>query len=872
MDVHAISLYPPLSTVTAAKSRILHFHAFVTTKIGAVLHPEFAFELWWATNNEDWIATPLLPIQQLVPLASSSSEQHSVSQFSIKFVPPLTASVLEFTARYRLKPNRDWEWCGNNDTNGRVLLYSVQSALTYPFFNELFTGTSDTLEPTELQSEVPDSKVYKVVGIIAPQTASPTAVALGKPNNLEQFLALVRISGSWMGPRHGKQVFRIDRPGVMVLFQRTDGQHVSIIPLSNMKTLVTGHLSSKNGQIIINFTNDSSDHRTYSVLIGISRDPQKAVQSALYSLRSVIQTYSGVVGPAFAQDVPAILNPEHVVAGSAVHPVVNANAPFEEPIHGTWYEEWIDLFGYCTWNSMGLDVTHNKVINALQDFHDKGIRIGLFVLDDGWMDVNQFRQLKSFEASSNFPQGLKFLIDTIRQKFPYIKHIAVWHALLGYWNGIDPDSILGKKYELVKGKGYGNETWIVSERDVGQFYHDFYAYLASAGVTAIKADVQMQIYDLKGDFIDGTYICKAYQDALRLQSLRFFYRRVMYSMAMSGPYFYYSLLQLSSPKPTLRNSDDFFPEISNSHHWHIYCNSMNSILTSLLHAIPDWDMFTTTIAKYSTLHAVSRCFSGGPVYITDTPGYYNLDIINEIQALTIRGTSVVLRPSRTALTLDPYFDITNKRLMFLTNFFGGTGGFGLLAAFNVSEDHADIFVKPVTISMVPGLVKGRDYVFRSHRTGQIVEFSNPVEDTAEDQTLMIVKLAASEWDVFTAAPLATAVTLFKTIRLGAIGLVDKVTGAAGIERQQLTVPETGRVILDVDVKALGMLGVYISGLDQVQQDAAQNLLITIQGEVLPYSALSTEKNLLKIDLIKAWNELGLSSRWSNEISLRIYVT
>lgn len=41
------------------------------------------------------------------------------------------------------------------------------------------------------------------------------------------------------------------------------------------------------------------------------------------------------------------------------------------------------------------------------------------------------RGWERFEASSKgFPQGLQHAITNIRQKYPAIKHIAVWHALV----------------------------------------------------------------------------------------------------------------------------------------------------------------------------------------------------------------------------------------------------------------------------------------------------------------------------------------------------------------------------------------------------------------------------------------------------------
>ncbi|KAK9364011.1 glycoside hydrolase superfamily [Lipomyces starkeyi] len=870
--IHSVSLDPPLSSVTCAKSRILEFSAYITTPVSSKLPSTFQLELWWSSNNVEWIASPFALDTRNFPLcASKQFDDETVHRFLVKFVPPLNADSIEFTARYRFD-NPDWNWCGQLGSNGHVLLYTVSYRRDYPTFSSLFGDVSEELEESELMSEVVDAKVYKVTGIAAPIRGKTTNVKLGKPSEMRQYLSLVRIQTSWMGPVHGRDNFSVDRPAFMVLFQRKDGYHICVLPLSNMKNLLTIYMSSDNsGNLWLNVLNDASGHRTFSTFVGVSKDPQKAVQAALYSLRTVIQSFRGVLTRSLVPEDPAATDPDRVES-DAVHLVLSdGNA---EPVLGTWYEQWMDLFGFCTWNSMGIEVSLDKVMKALQELHDRGIRVGIVILDDGWQVTNGKRQLMQFDANDRFPGGLKHTVSTIKSTFPYIKHVAVWHALLGYWNGIAPDGELGKQYNLTKCRVYNDDIYVVSENDVNRFYDDFYKFLYSSGITAVKADVQMHIYDLEGDGISGTFVRKEYQDALKLHSLRYFYRRVSYCMAMSSQYFYYSLLQTSSPKPALRNSDDFFPNIPSSHHWHIYCNSMNTILTSLLHATPDWDMFMTNIPPYSMQHAAARCFSGGPVYITDIAGFHDMDVLSQIQAQTIRGSSVALRPSRVATALDPYFGFNQKRLLFLTNFAGGTGGFSMLAAFNIHENENSTFCEPVRKSMLPGLVAGGDYILRSYITGSTAEFTIPDASSNEDDDediLMLTKLGNSQWDVFTAAPLATVKTQFRTLKIGALGLLNNITGAAAVERQNVTVPGKGRAVLDVDMKVLGILGIYMSDLGSLSTSITK-LLITIQGSVVPLSSVSSEDNILKIDLTKAWTELNLSSKWSNEVSLRLYIT
>ncbi|KAK7202454.1 glycoside hydrolase superfamily [Myxozyma melibiosi] len=880
----SVSLDPPLNSVSYAKSRVLEFDAFVvTTPELQELPPSFEIQIWWSTNDkEEWIASSLHLNRAREPLrlcsvasadagVGASGKQNHIHQFSISFVPPYSASSLQFTARYRFEENTDWTWCGRIETNGVIELSRPRrnGGNAAPNLHDLFSEISTDLEASELVSEVPNSRAWKVSGLSAPSLTEPTRAALGKPIGMQRYLSLVRIQHSWMGPRHGTKDFFIDRESFMVLFQREDGYNVCVLPLSNLKNHLIFYLQSGGGKILFEVSNTASGHQTFSAFVGVSRDPMQAVQTAFYSLRSNVQTLSPYSSQLLNSAVPGESSDQSVEP--TVQPIVTSGG-LSRPVNGTWYEQWLDCMGFCTWNSMGIDVSHDKIMTALQSLEDAGIRVGLVIIDDGWQPTDSNRRLLAFEANEKFPNGLKFTVDSIKNKFPYVKHVAVWHALLGYWHGISPDGEIAKKYELTKGRLYNEDVYVVSGDSIKRFYDDYYGFLSSSGITVVKADVQMHIYDLEGDHIRQSDIYKQYQDALKLQSMRYFSRRIIYCMAMSPQYYYYALIQTNYTKPVLRNSDDFFPNIPSSHHWHVYCNAMNNTLTSLLHAVPDWDMFMTTVAPYSSMHAASRCFSGGPVYITDTPGFHDMEILSQIQAETTRGTSVCLRPSRQALALDPYFNLKDGRLMYLTNFYGGAGGFSLLAAFNINENDNAEFVEPIRRSMFSALATDSEYVVFSYKTGNTAEFSTS-SNSSDDPALMLTQLKTNEWDIFTAAPLAVVKSQFKTTKIGAIGVLNKITGAAAIQRQQIVVPVTGRALLDIDVKVLGTLGIYISELSASGGMAAiAKLLITIQGLVMPMSSLSTQGNILKIDLDSAWRELDLQARWSNEISLRVYIT
>lgn len=91
-----------------------------------------------------------------------------------------------------------------------------------------------------------------------------------------------------------------------------------------------------------------------------------------------------------------------------------------------------------TWNSLGQNLSDQKLFDALENLAARNIQISNLIVDDNWQSVEHAgegmadRKWLDFEAEpGNFPLGLKGTVGRIREKFPHIKHVAVWHALLG---------------------------------------------------------------------------------------------------------------------------------------------------------------------------------------------------------------------------------------------------------------------------------------------------------------------------------------------------------------------------------------------------------------------------------------------------------
>ena len=139
--------------------------------------------------------------------------------------------------------------------------------------------------------------------------------------------------------------------------------------------------------------------------------------------------------------------------------------------------------------------------------------------------------------------------------------------------------------------------------------------------------------------------------------------------------------------------------------WHVFCNAMNNIYTSRLNVLPDWDMFQTTLPEYASFHAAGRCISGGPIYITDTPGSHSMRLIRQMAAVSPRDPNrlVLLRPYNATQPLSPYIGYKSSLFLKISAILSQAT---LLAIFNVSAtEHTELIpLRDLDVLSVGGTV------------------------------------------------------------------------------------------------------------------------------------------------------------------------
>lgn len=151
-----------------------------------------------------------------------------------------------------------------------------------------------------------------------------------------------------------------------------------------------------------------------------------------------------------------------------------------------------------------------------------------------------------------------------------------------------------------------------------------------------------------------------------------------------------------------------------------------------------------------------------------------------------------------------------SRIIFLlsdVNLVGASqAGTGILGVFNVSTRRLN---ELLPLAYFPGVLSSIDYVVRAHTTGKV---SDPVS-TETPASLTVVSLDVQQYEILCAFP----VTPFEGRKYvnghaGFVGLTAKLTGCAALTAVTIFQSRTGRVDLACSLRALGILGTWLSAV------------------------------------------------------------
>jgi raffinose synthase len=458
------------------------------------------------------------------------------------------------------------------------------------------------------------------------------------------------------------------------------------------------------------------------------------------------------------------------------------------------FPEPLEYIGWCTWNAsaLGSNLNEETVINGVNSFTKNNFPLGWVLIDDGWFD-QQGSRLRSMKPDpKKFPQGFRPLVDKLKNEY-HLKHVGVWHALNGYWNGLDPTSPLGERYR--------NElfSWTQPERvDIGDspevtyyfikpdsdslktFYYNWHAYLKSEGFSFIKVDNQLVVERMSANNYPIQYLAKGMHSALNESAGKYFNNAMINCMDMTSDAYYNF-----GSTAVARSVEDYFPYEAGENYnlqrgnaaAHVLQGVYNNLYFSQM-VFPDLDMFQSHNPN-GEFHAIARALNNGPIYITDNVGEQNFSTLNKL----VLSDGRILRSETPLLpTKDCLFQMQDKRPF---KAFSQSNGIGLLGVWNCAD--ADEVAGSISPADVHDL-NGEKFIVYEHFSGEY--------KICDKQTVMPVSLKRMKYALYYIAPIKNG--------MAPLGLLNKYNAPATIKKYQSTKTEIKITLLEG-----GKLGVIV---------------------------------------------------------------
>ncbi len=428
--------------------------------------------------------------------------------------------------------------------------------------------------------------------------------------------------------------------------------------------------------------------------------------------------------------------------------------------------EFMDEFGWCTWDAFYQEVTPENVRQGLESFAAGGIIPRLLILDDGWQSMEKFpdgagRRLTAFAAAPKFTGDLGPTVRMSKSEFG-VQHFLVWHAFSGYWDGVDPASFPAYQVDECEriyspgilhhrpqiGDWWGKRMGVVAPADMYRFYQDYHRHLRLQGVDGVKVDNQATIETVGAGFGGRVAIMQRYHEALEGSVHTHFRGNLINCMSCANEMLYSAL-----NSNLTRTSTDFWPRRPETHGEHLYVNAQVSAwFSQFVH--PDWDMFQSG-HEVGAYHAAGRAVSGAPVYVSDKIDGHDFAVLRKLvlpDGSVLRGLQPGL-PTRDCLFHDP------TREDVLLKIFNLNPGSGVIGAFNARYEPETrpgwLLSGSVRASDVYGLA-GNEFIIYAHYKARARRLGR--EDA---WNVALPQLAA---EVFTVVPLEGGVA--------PLGLVD----------------------------------------------------------------------------------------------------
>ncbi len=361
--------------------------------------------------------------------------------------------------------------------------------------------------------------------------------------------------------------------------------------------------------------------------------------------------------------------------------------------------DFTGFLGFCTYNAFYADYDSGKLEKLLDLFENHKQKLGFLLLDEGWQSVDEVRYMSGFDADKKkFPEGLHNFAQKVKSKYG-IRYLILWHVFIGYWAGVIGFDKYGVKDVIFEfqekrigsavksdtlntmGEFYPSNLCGIRIRyiddGVDDFYDDFYKYLSECGVDGCKVDAFGWAEVIGRHGAGGNKMLSNYVKAMTNAADKHFNGSLI-SCSCNGNNFLFD----SFTNTVTRNTEDYQPNVRDSHGNHILYNAHNVLWLGEFFNC-DFDMFQSGQLA-GEFHAKNRAVSGGAIYVTDELDKIRFDIISKIATKDGKVPVMDTYPklTRDSLFLDPFRD---KKLL---KQFNTNGDILVLAIFNCLSNEA----------------------------------------------------------------------------------------------------------------------------------------------------------------------------------------
>lgn len=235
----------------------------------------------------------------------------------------------------------------------------------------------------------------------------------------------------------------------------------------------------------------------------------------------------------------------------------------------------------------------------MQEFRTKKIPVKWVLVDDGWLSADYEEQtLTDLDArKSQFPYGLYGCVQELKKEYG-IDKVGVWHAVMGYWNGVREGTAAHAALQAgIKALPDGRLVPAPAADKAFLFYERWHDYLRNhCGIDFVKVDGQSAISLAYGGMETYGEASREIQKGLNASAALHFENRIINCMGMASEDMW------NRPSGAVaRSSDDFVPNEQNGFREHVIQNGYNNLLQGQFYW-GDWDMFYTD-------HTENRCNS-----------------------------------------------------------------------------------------------------------------------------------------------------------------------------------------------------------------------------------------------------------------------